>query len=163
MRSLTVAVLGALSAATCALASGSSSAPTLLERKWRPSRSLHAPPSKRSPATNDVQASIVNQASTDPIGAAIAAQGLDGVKNNIDGGDLSAGTLISGDSESASNPVDNQYPWNRNIVFAPNADATAGVGNETGWTALPQLGGFDLIRTQSVFENATQVSQIGAT
>ena len=156
MKSFSVALLGAVSIATCALASGSNVNPTYLEKRMRPSRVLHAPPSKRSPATDDVQASIVAQAANDPVGAAVAAQGLDGVRNNVDGGDLSSGTLISGDSETSTNPQDNQYSWNQNVQFAPNANAIAGTGNETGWTALPDLEGFDLIRNRVVVENATQ-------
>lgn len=106
-----------------------------------------------------MQASIVQQALTDPVKAAIAAQGLDGVKGNINGGDLADNTLIGGDSESAANPQENQYTWNYNVPFLPNANAVAGTGTETGWTALPQLEGFDLIRNTVITENATQVSR----
>jgi len=162
MKTLAFALLGAASAATCVLASGSqdynSHSVPALNKRFRSSKTLHAAPSKRSPATDDVQASIVAQAATDPINAAIAAQGLDGVKGNIDGGDLSSGTLIDGDSESAANPQDNQYSWNYDVTFEPNANAVAGTGTEDGWTALPQLEGFDLIRDQVITQNATQVS-----
>jgi pimeloyl-ACP methyl ester carboxylesterase len=103
--------------------------------------------SKRSPATDEVQSAIVAQGATDPVGAAVAAQGLDGVKNNINGGDLAAGnTLIAGDSWSAANPQDNQFPWNYNVEFYPNAAATPGDAAADGWVALPQLGGFELNR-----------------
>lgn len=161
MKSATIAIIGAT---ICALASGSSDFPrnddSVVRRSLRPSKVLHPAPSKRSPATDDVQASIVNQALTDPVNAAIAAQGLDGVKGNLDGGDLADNTLIGGDSESAVNPQENQYTWNYNVPFLPNANAVAGVGNETGWTALPQLEGFDLIRNRVITENATQVGHL---
>jgi hypothetical protein len=163
MRTTTLALFGA---AVCALASGSSdfrqSNKSAARRSLRPSKVLHAAPSKRSPATDDAQVSIVQQALTDPVKAAIAAQGLDGVKGNINGGDLADNTLIGGDSESAANPQENQYTWNYNVPFLPNANAVAGVGNETGWTALPQLEGFDLIRNTVITENATQVSDSDA-
>jgi hypothetical protein len=153
MKAASLVVFGA---AFCALASGSSDFQRVDKRTLRPSKILHAPPSKRSPATDDVQASIVAQALTDPVGAAIAAQGLDGIKGNINGGDLAANTLIQGDSESAANPQDNQYSWNYNVPFQPNANAIAGTGNETGWTALPTLEGFDLVRNHTISEGATQ-------
>jgi hypothetical protein len=130
----------------------------LLNKRRLESRVVHAAPSKRSPATDDAQASIVLQAIADPVGAAIAAQGLDGIKGNTQGGDLAGSTLIQGDSDSAVNVQDNQYPWNYNVTFVPNANAVAGTGLEAGWQALPQLDGFNLVRDQIMVENATQVS-----
>ncbi|UZJ51839.1 hypothetical protein CBS101457_001159 [Exobasidium rhododendri] len=159
MKAFNLALTGAILAATWTLASTSeehSGFPSSVERRSRPSRMLHAAPSKRSPATDDVQASIVAQAAADPVNAAIAAQGMDGIKDNTDGGDLAEGTLIDGDSESAANPQDNQYPWNYDVTFLPNSDATAGVGGDQGWVALPALSGFDLVRDQAITANATQ-------
>lgn len=162
MKTLKFALIGA---AACTLASSSSNfyqeSAATLNKRLRPSRVLHAPPSKRSPATDDAQASIVQQALTDPVNAAIAAQGLDNVKNFIDGGDSNDNTLISGDSESNTNLQDNQYPWNYNVPFVANAVATAGGTTDVGWTALPPLDGFDLVRNQVITENATQVSRVG--
>lgn len=161
MRTFHVTLMGVASAATCILASGSKDFmqhyTPQMNKRLRASKTLHAPPSKRSPATDDVQASIVAQALTDPVQAAIAAQGLDGIKDNIDGGDQANGALIQGDSESAANPADNQYSWNQAVTFVPNADATPGTGADEGWQALPQLDGFDLVRDQAIVENATQV------
>lgn len=161
---VSLSLLGVALLASCASASnmaldGSRRAPSDsmdFRRSLRPSKSLYAPPSKRSPATDDVQQSIVNLADTDPVAAAIAAQGLDGIKGNTDGGDLADNTLIQGDSESAENPQDNQYSWNYNVPFLPNADATPGQGGEDaqGWTALPQLGGFEL-RREVIRDGAT--------
>ncbi|PWN89890.1 hypothetical protein FA10DRAFT_231022 [Acaromyces ingoldii] len=116
---------------------------------------VHAPPTKRQPATDDVQGSIVAQAANDPIGAAAAAQGLDNVKNYLQGGDQAQYTLIQDD---ANNPSA-QYPWNQNVGTNPNANAQAGAnadGNSQGWVGLPQLQMFDLKRDQVIKENATQ-------
>lgn len=159
MKTLTFALLGA---AVCTLASSSSNfhqeTVASLNKRLRPSRALHSPPSKRSPATHDAQASIVEQALTDPVNAAIAAQGLDNVKNFIDGGDSNDNTLISGDSESNEDLQANQYYWNSNVPFVANAVATSGGTADVGWTSLPALQGFDLVRNQVITENATQVS-----
>lgn len=165
MRVLTLAAfVGAASmAATCSLAAAGPSDPAMSQRipslHRRGSRTLHAPPSKRSPATDDVQASIVALAATDPVAAAIAAQGLDGIKDNTDGGDLAGNTLIPGDSESNEDPQQNQYPWNQNVPFQPNADASAGSDasdpDAQGWAALPALPGFNLVRDQVIKGNAT--------
>lgn len=155
------AVAAATWVACVSAAGGSSSTNIVVDHSKRMvatrSHLVHAPPTKRQPATDDVQGSIVAQAANDPIGAAAAAQGLDNVKNYLQGGDQAQYTLIQDD---ANNPSA-QYPWNQNVGTNPNANAQAGAnadGNSQGWVGLPQLQMFDLKRDQVIKENATQVS-----
>lgn len=112
-------------------------------------------------ASNDVQQSIVAQAATDPIGAATAADSLFGIYGDTVFNDQSNNAIIQGNADNTENPAANQYPWNQNILFPPNADAQAGNNpEEQGWAGLPALNNFDLNRTWVVpgTENATQVS-----
>lgn len=151
MRLSTIAFAGTLCALTSTSLIGASNEQSTsfrqINKRMRPIKSSHVSFSKRDPPTNDYQQSIVGMSSSNPIQAAIMAQDIDGVKNNVDGGDLANGnTLIPGDSWSAQNPQDNQYNENKNVYFYPNAEATPGNSEADGWVALPQLGGFDLRR-----------------
>jgi pimeloyl-ACP methyl ester carboxylesterase len=110
---------------------------------------------KREAITVDLQRSIAEQAAGDPVGAAVRAQNQDGIRNNVNGGGLPGGeSLIAGDSWSASDPQDNQYAWNKNVLYYPNAAATPGDAEANGWVSLPQLDGFTLNRSV-VRDNAT--------
>lgn len=149
-------VLSALASFSAMGASNDSPFSThLITKQKRSFKSSHSPFTKRAPPTNDYQQSIVALGSSNPVQAAIMAQNIDGVKNNVQGGDLAGGnTLISGDSWSAENPIDNQFPENRNVPYYPNAAATPGNAEADGWVALPQLGGFDLKR-EIIRDNAS--------
>lgn len=159
MRFSTLAITGALCAltTTSALAESNVQSTSLhtINKRMRSAKSYHMPFSKRVPATNDYQQSIVQLGPTNPVEAAKMAQEIDGVRNNAAGGNLAAGnTLIPGDSWSAQNPQDNQYNENKNVPYYPNAAATPGNAEADGWTALPQLGGFDL-RRDVIRDNAS--------
>ncbi|PWN95886.1 hypothetical protein FA09DRAFT_331826 [Tilletiopsis washingtonensis] len=143
-----------------------SSAPSLVERE-PPSRIVarqqNTSPTATLQATDDVQAQIVALAASDPIGAARMADSLENVYAYVNGGNP-VGALISNDGD-ADAAESEQWPWNRgrNITYVNNAVAVPGTingaaapENEEGWTALPQLEGFDLNRTWVVKETATQ-------
>ncbi|PWN42969.1 hypothetical protein IE81DRAFT_289465 [Ceraceosorus guamensis] len=107
----------------------------------------------------------MQQAQTDPIGAARQADSLEGVWGNTQGGGNLPFTLISGDSESDPFGPNNQYSWNRNVDWVPNANANpAGddAQNTQGWTGLPDVVGFQLNRTWEVVPGATQPFYISA-
>lgn len=146
----------------------SSPPPSPVERD-APSR-IVARQANTSPTTtllpsDEVQAQIVALAATDPIGAARMADSLQNVYAFVDGGNP-VGALISNDGDADAQESE-QWPWNRgrNITYVNNAVAVPGTvngaaapENEEGWTALPQLDGFDLNRTWVVRDGATQVS-----
>ncbi|KAJ1020365.1 hypothetical protein NDA18_005961 [Ustilago nuda] len=89
------------------------------------------------------QDDIVTQSATDPIGAAVAADALPNVAGNVAGNTDVTGNLLQGDGYS-------NYPWNQNVYFNPSS-TLPNVTPDGGWTLLPDITGFNLNRTFSVY------------
>lgn len=99
-----------------------------------------APEAEVAPTT--VQDTIANQSTSDPFGAAQAAEAIPGVSQNTDSNTDTSGNLIQGDGYS-------QFPWNQNVPFIGIAAVNG--SDTTGWQFLPDITGFNLNRSLTIY------------
>lgn len=95
--------------------------------------------------STDTQDGIVALSATDPISAARQADALPNVAGNDAGNTDTTYTLLN----NSINGGYYNFPWNENVTFYPNAATN---GSDTGgWQELPEITGFTLNRTFSVY------------
>ncbi|CBQ72810.1 conserved hypothetical protein [Sporisorium reilianum SRZ2] len=105
----------------------------------RPSHLQRRQASPSSSGSTASQKSIYQQAFTDPVGAAKAANALPYI----------AGQYATGNLYRYNLATDNgQLPWNTNVPFIPEAAVDG--SDDGGWQALPQIQGMTLNRTFAV-------------
>lgn len=109
----------------------------------RPSH-LHRRQSTSSGSTAD-QLSIYQQAFTDPVGAAKAANALPYIAGQYATGNLYRYNIVEDNT---------QLPWNANVPFTPEAAVDGSVAD--GWKALPDIPGMTLNRTFAVAPGAVK-------
>lgn len=119
------------------------------EKRDAPTASIVVPMTQFGNYSADPTAvSVALQASTDPAGAAKAADAMPYIANNNTAIPL-GNNIISDDSDGG-----NGYAWSSSFNFVANADASG--DPDSGWQALPTLDGFTLNRTVEIRDGAIQ-------
>ena len=99
----------------------------------------------RKRQSTETQDGIVSLSATDPISAATQADALPNVAGNNLGNTDTSGTLLN----NSINGGYYNFLWNQDVWFNPNAATN---GSDTGgWQELPEITGFTLNRTFSVY------------
>lgn len=98
--------------------------------------------------------SIAIQATSDPVGAARAADAMQFIAGNNTAGYIGQ-NIISGDSDEG-----NGYAWTQSFPFVANANANG--SPDDGWQGLPALDGFTLNRSIEIRGGAIQPAYITA-
>ncbi|PWN50766.1 hypothetical protein IE53DRAFT_78745 [Violaceomyces palustris] len=130
--------------ALASLALGSTSASYLPYQASSPSH-LQRLAERQQQSTPQEQEAIVQQAWTDPVGAARAAEAMPFIQNTSATGGLYSTTIIQGDGNQ-------QLPWNAEVYFQPAPDVEG--DPDDGWRALPEMPSFSLNRSLTITENA---------